>query len=76
MSVITFGTPVPRVDRKSSATRHVGRACRLDIAARARQPEATGWDLAGGLPTWERELVTAEFEEVGELVGAGAENQE
>jgi hypothetical protein len=31
-------------------------------------------NLAEGLPTWERELVTASFEGVGELVGAGAEH--
>jgi len=38
------------------------------VAAEAGHPEAPGWDLADGLPTWERELVMANFEEVGELV--------
>ena len=38
----------------------------------AGQLEATGWDLADDLPTRERDLVTANFEEVGDLVGAGA----
>jgi hypothetical protein len=37
----------------------------------AGQPDVPGWDLAEGLPTWERELVTASFEEAGVLVGAG-----
>jgi hypothetical protein len=34
---------------------------------------AERWDLADGLPSWERELVTANFEDVEEPVGAGAE---
>jgi len=43
------------------------------VAAEGEHPEAPGWELAEGLPTWERELVTAHFEEVGELVGAGVD---
>jgi hypothetical protein len=43
------------------------------VAEKAEQPDARGWDLGDGLPTWERELVPRELEEVGELVGAGTE---
>jgi hypothetical protein len=42
----------------------------------AAQPGAPGWNLADGLPTRERDLVTASFEEVGDLVGAGWEVSE
>jgi hypothetical protein len=39
--------------------------------AGAEQPDAPGWELADGLLTRERKLVTADFEGVGELLGAG-----
>jgi hypothetical protein len=40
-------------------------------ADEAEQSDALSWDLADGLLAWERELVAVNFEEVGELVGAG-----
>ena len=40
---------------------------------RDAHPDAPEWDVADGLPTRKRELFTASFEEVGELVGAGVE---
>ena len=43
------------------------------VTAEGEHPDAPGWDATEGLPTWERELVTASFEEVGQLVGAGAD---
>jgi hypothetical protein len=43
------------------------------VADEAEQPSAPGWELADGLPTRERELVTARFEMVLKLVGAGAD---
>jgi hypothetical protein len=43
------------------------------VTAEGEHPDCPGWEFADGLPTRERELVTASFEEVGELVGAGTE---
>jgi hypothetical protein len=43
------------------------------VAAETGQLRGQGWDLSDGPPTRERELVTAQFEEVGELVGAGVD---
>jgi hypothetical protein len=60
-------------DGETRKTRSLGFRVSPAVAAKAEQPEAPGWDLADGLPTWERELVPSELEEVGELVGAGAE---
>jgi hypothetical protein len=60
-------------DGATRKTRSFGFDVSPAVAAKAEQPEAPGWDLADGLPTWERELVPSELEEVGELVGAGAE---
>jgi hypothetical protein len=46
------------------------------VAAKAEQPDPPGWDLADGVPTWERELVVDDLEAEPALVGAGAESQE
>jgi hypothetical protein len=43
------------------------------VTAEGEHPDAPAWDLSDGLPTWERELVPSELEELGELVGAGTE---
>jgi hypothetical protein len=61
----------------SAAARSIGqrfgRSVSWAVAEKAEQPDPPGWDRADGLPAWERELVPSELEEVGELVGAGAE---
>jgi hypothetical protein len=47
-----------------------------DIPGRCRRSRTTGclgWDPFDGLPTGERELVMANFEDVGKLVGTGSE---
>jgi hypothetical protein len=53
--------------------RSVGKRVSPAVATKAEQPEAPGWELAEGIPTWERELVAVDLEEVGELVGAATE---
>jgi len=40
------------------------------VAAEARHPDSPGRGITNGLPTGERELVAANFEEVANLVGA------
>jgi hypothetical protein len=42
------------------------------VAAKAEQPDPPGWDLADGVPTWERELVVDDLEAEPALLGAGA----
>jgi len=39
-------------------------------ADEAEQPGDRGWELADGLPTWERELVATNLEEIEAMVGA------
>jgi hypothetical protein len=58
-------------DEPASRPRSFGFVVSPAGAAEAEQPDALKWDLAEALPTWERELVAVELEEVGELVGAG-----
>jgi hypothetical protein len=41
------------------------------VAAEAGQPDAPGWELGEGLPTWERELIAEALEAEASLVGAG-----
>jgi len=49
---------------------------RYTTHAEGEHPEAPGWDLGDGLPTWERELVPSDLEEVDELVGTGVGGSE
>jgi hypothetical protein len=44
-------------------------------AAETGQLEGAGWNLADGLPTWERELFTVALEEVAYFVGTKAERR-